>query len=222
MSFHAAAHQARLTTTSFRFRMKHRLLLIAIGGSLILGGLYKFTHGDIFGLNYLRGVAIVFCWLALLARQSGEGRAIGWDEIVTGYDFGLLGPGEIQGWLEGRGPEGPLGRELASLGPARAPVFEETLWAACEEATGKVPRPGGRRWAAAQDRWRVALLLDALASPLTAQALAVAVESIYERVGCPEDMLGLWRRYSPCERRPGVADRDAIAHFLQQREGVVV
>ena len=159
-------------------------------------------------------------WLALLARQGAK--VIGWDEIVTGYDFGLLSPGEIQGWLEEKGTEGPMGRELATLGPDRAPVFEETLWAACEEATGKVPRPGGRRWAAAQDRWRVALLKDAMLAPLTAEALAVTVEFIYENVGCPEDMLGLWRRFSPCERRPGVADREAIARFLKQREGVMV
>jgi hypothetical protein len=33
--------------------MKHRLLVAAIGASFILVGLYKFAHGDFFGVNRL-------------------------------------------------------------------------------------------------------------------------------------------------------------------------
>jgi hypothetical protein len=155
-------------------------------------------------------------WLALLERQGG----FGWDEIVAGFDFGLLGRDEIQDWLRDTGPGGAFGQDLAGLGADRADRFETALWDACAEATGKVPRPGGRRWAQAQDRWRVALLRDAMEAPLTAQALAVAVETIYDAVGCPEDMLGLWRRGCPWEKRPSVADRNAIERFLQDRSGI--
>jgi len=40
--------------------------------------------------------------------------------------------------------------------------FEQHLWEACTEAMGRVPRPGERCWAEAQDRWRRALLDEAL------------------------------------------------------------
>jgi len=161
-------------------------------------------------------------WISLLERQSRTHSPIGWDEIVVGHDFGLLGPLEIQAWARAQGLQGPCCRRLAELeGPGLA-QFEEALWAACSECTGKVPRPGGNRWARAQDRWRVALLKDALASPLGPEALAVAVESIYERVGCPEDMLELWQRHSPWQQRQGSADRSAIARFLGRCEDAFV
>jgi hypothetical protein len=155
-------------------------------------------------------------WISLLARQSAT--AIGWDEVVVGHDFGLLLPDEIQRWALEQGFQGPGCLELAALDGERLSRFEESLWAACAECTGKVPRPGGRRWARAQDRWRVALLRDALEAPLSPEALAIVVESIYERVGCPEDMLGLWQRHSPWQRRQGSADRTAIARFLRRCE----
>ena len=152
-------------------------------------------------------------WLTLLERQ---GTPVGWDELVTGYDFGLLGQVEIQDWILAHGPLGPMA--LAALEAQE--LFEGALWKASLEATGKVPRPGGHRWAQAQDRWRLALLRDAMEAPLSAEALAVAVETIYEKVGCPEDMLGLWHRPSPWEKRLGAADRKAIEAFLQERSGV--
>jgi len=155
-------------------------------------------------------------WISLLARQSTT--PIGWDEVVVGHDFGLLLPDEIQRWILEQGFQGPCCQELAALEGERLSRFEENLWAACAECTGKVPRPGGNRWARAQDRWRVALLKDALEAPLSAEALAVAVESIYERVGCPEDMLELWQRHSPWQQRQGSADRAAITRFLHRCE----
>lgn len=156
-------------------------------------------------------------WLSLLDRQVGAMAAIGWDDLVVGHDFGILGTEEIQEWVRDQHPQGPLCRALSELDEAGALRFEETLWAACLEATGKVPRPGGRRWAMAQDRWRVALLNDLMQAPLSAEALAVAVESIYERVGCPEDMLSLWTRGNPWEKKRGVADRLAILEFVRRR-----
>ncbi|BDU72993.1 hypothetical protein [Mesoterricola silvestris] len=152
-------------------------------------------------------------WLSLLERQ---GTRVGWDELVTGHDFGLLTREEIQDWLLAHGPLGPLGLAALEAGDR----FEAALWEASREATGKVPRPGGRRWAAAQDRWRLALLKDAMDAPLGAEALALAVEAIYEKVGCPEDMLGLWKRGCPWERKVPVADRSAIERFMQDRNGV--
>ena len=155
-------------------------------------------------------------WISLLARQSTT--PIGWDEVVVGHDFGLLLPDEIQRWALEQGFQGPGCRELAALDGEGLSRFEESLWAACAECTGKVPRPGGNRWAKAQDRWRLALLRDALEAPLSPEALAIVVESIYERVGCPEDMLGLWQRHSPWQQRQGSADRGAIARFLRRCE----
>jgi hypothetical protein len=157
-------------------------------------------------------------WLSLLARQSPAGVTIGWDEIVVGHDFGLLDAAEIQGWARSQADPGPCCLDLAALEGERLARFEEALWAACAEGAGKVPRPGGKRWARAQDRWRMALLRDALESGLSAEALAVAVEAIYDRVGCPEDMLGLWQRHSPWQGRQGGADRDAVVRFIRRCE----
>lgn len=155
--------------------------------------------------------------LALLERQSKPGQSIGWDELVVGHDFALVGPSEIQAWARPRAWEGPACRRLAALEGPDLERFEAALWAAATEATGKAPRPGGHRWARAQDRWRVALLMDALAAPLTPEALAVAVEQIYDQVGCPEDMLDLWQRTSPWENRPGRADQRKVEAFVRER-----
>jgi hypothetical protein len=160
---------------------------------------------------------IISHWLELLKRQTPK--PITWDEIVVGYDFGILGPTEIQAWAAYQG-EGPLCRQLADLQGERMTYFEEALWAAAAEATGKPPRPGGQRWAAAQDRWRVALLSDALEATLSPEALAVVVENIYETVGCPEDMLHLWKRTSPWQKLAPVADRRAIEAFLAEKGGL--
>ena len=157
-------------------------------------------------------------WLALLARQSPKDAAIGWDEVVVGYDFGFLKPEEIQSWVRDQGFGGSQCAHLAALDDPTLQCFEPALWEAAVEVTGKVPRPGGRRWAKAQDRWRVALLRDVMEAPLGPEALAVAVESIYECVGCPEDMLGLW---SPANRWAGTAaaaHRPSIEAFLQRQE----
>jgi len=158
---------------------------------------------------------IVSNWLELMKRQTAG--PITWDEIVVGHDFGILGYSEIQAWATAQG-EGPLCRQLVDLRGERLDYFEEALWAAASEATGKAPRPGGQRWAKAQDRWRVSLLRDAMEARLSPEALAVVVESIYDRVGCPEDMLHLWKRSSPWEKITPVANREAIAAFLERLE----
>ena len=44
------------------------------------------------------------------------------------------------------------------------------------------------------------------------------MESIYELVGCPEDMLELWQRHSPWQQRQGSADHAAVARFLRRCE----
>jgi len=150
--------------------------------------------------------------IALLERQ---GITPGWDDLVSGYDFGLLGPAEIQAWVRPRW-DGPAARRLADLEGPGLERFEAALWEAATEAAGKAPRPGGTRWAAAQDRWRLALLRDALAAPLSPEALAVAVERIYEQVGCPEDMLSLWQRPSPWEKKPGHSDQHVVENFIQR------
>lgn len=157
-------------------------------------------------------------WLSLLERQSPHGAPIGWDEVVVGHDFGILKPEEIQGWVRDRAFPGEACERLVALRGTALENFEAALWQASSEITGKAPRPGGRRWAQAQDRWRLALLKDALEAPLGAEALGVAVESIYECVGCPEDMLGLWRRADRWAKTPAAADRSAIQVFIERHD----
>jgi hypothetical protein len=148
-------------------------------------------------------------WLPLLVRQiPSEAEPPSWDEMLVGYDFGLLGPAEIQAWVRSQAFPHEACRILVDLEGEALEGFEKALWVAITEATGKAPRPGGMRWAKAQDRWRVALLKDALDSPLTPEALAVAV-------GCPEDMLDLWRRTT---HPKATADREKVEAFIRRWE----
>lgn len=151
---------------------------------------------------------------ALLAARFQPG----WDDVIVGYDFGLLRPAEIQAWILARGEAGPACAALTALTGEMPAEFEALLWKAGAEATGKAPRPGATRWSLAQDRWRVALLQDALALAEGEAALASRVEDIYETVGCPEDMLGLWRRNPGLRGGPAHADRDAVQTFIRRRE----
>ena len=141
---------------------------------------------------------------------------LGWEEIIAGYDFGLLTPEVILAWVRDLSLEGPAGQQLAGLRADDLLHFEEYLWAACLEATGSLPRPGTQKWAVAQDRWRKALLREAVTPDHTPESLALAVEDIYERVGCPEDMLGLWHHGSPWEHAPAVAYREEVEAFLRE------
>lgn len=138
-----------------------------------------------------------------------------WDDIVVGHDFGFLEPTQIQAWSASQG-EGP---DLAALRALEGPSlmdFEAHLWAACREATGNTPRPGSARWAHAQDRWRLAILRDALATEATLPQLARRVERLYEQVGCPEDMLGMLRPSQPWSGLPATVDTGAILRFLDR------
>lgn len=157
-------------------------------------------------------------WLSLLARHTpGE---IGWDEVVVGQDFGFLRPEEILAWAKEQPGDGEArGALLALEGDALETRLEATLWKAAAEATGRVPRPGLLRWSRAQDRWRSALLKDALEAPLSPEALGVAIERIYEALGCPEDMLGLWARPAAPAVGPAVGRREAVVAFLSRPEG---
>jgi hypothetical protein len=158
-------------------------------------------------------------WLPLLLRQTAPGAPPpSWDEMLVGHDFGLLGPKEIQDWVRAQAFPFASCQILAELEGPALDGFEKALWTAITEATGKAPRPGGNRWAHAQDRWRVALLKDAVESPVSPAALAVLVEAIYEAVGCPEDMLELWHRPY---RAQGTADRAKVEAFLRRREAAV-
>ena len=136
-----------------------------------------------------------------------------WDDMVTGYDFGFLGSAEIQAWAQG---EGPAALRLRALEGEALRTFEAHLWAACVEGVGKTPRPGSSRWSLAQDRWREALLCEALATESTAAHLARRVEQVYEQVGCPEDMLLMLRPSQPWSGTPATVDPAAVQRFLNQ------
>ncbi len=155
-------------------------------------------------------------WLEILHRQTPG--PLGWDDILVGHDFGFLSPEEIQSWARSRPIQGEAASRLAALRGEELEAFEPALWAACLEATGKVPRPGDRRWLAAQDRWRLALLKDLLATDLTPKALAIAIEALYERVGCPEDMLALLSPSVAWAGKAAVVDPLAVAAFLDRHD----
>lgn len=158
-------------------------------------------------------------WLALLQRQSAAWEPVTWNEVVVGYDFGLVDFAGIRRWIRSHGFRGEACRRLAGHdGEAPMEDFEAILWEACREATGRLPRPGGERWARAQDRWRLALVREALDADLRPEALAVALEGIWERVGCPEDMLGLWSRPLPWAAGPATVDYPALRRFLRRRQ----
>ncbi len=157
-------------------------------------------------------------WMALLQRQSRANEPITWNEMVVGYDFGLLSPVDIQAWAVSHGFHGEASERFTRLEGEALDRFEECLWEACRECTGKLPRPGGTRWSAAQDRWRLALIQDALQAELSSEALAIILESIWERVGCPEDMVGLWRSSAPWEKRRATVDYGALHDFLRKRQ----
>ncbi len=157
-------------------------------------------------------------WMALLQRQSAANEPITWNEMIVGYDFGLLKQADIQAWVRCHGFHGEACERLVGLQGANLESFEATFWEACRECTGKLPRPGGTSWSAAQDRWRLALIRDALQADLTSEALAVILESIWERVGCPEDMIGLWHSGAPWEKRKATVDYEALHDFLRKRQ----
>ncbi len=136
-----------------------------------------------------------------------------WDDLVTGYDFGFLTSLEIQMAAPG---EGPAVQRLRALEGSALKHFEAHLWAACTEAVGKTPRPGSSRWSQAQDRWREALLREALATETTAAQLAARVERLYEQVGCPEDMLGMLKPSRAWSGTPATVDPTAVQHFLDR------
>ena len=53
--------------------------------------------------------------IALLERQSEPGQAVGWDELIVGHDFALVGPSDIQAWVRAGAFAGPACRRLADL-----------------------------------------------------------------------------------------------------------
>lgn len=140
------------------------------------------------------------------------GSGPGWEDLVVAQDYGLLQPGEILAWLGSGSQDRPLTREMVECAES-SPMFELALWSACRQVLGFVPRPGTSLWEAAQDRWRVVLLKHALAKAETPEGLGMAVRDIFEMLGMPEDMWGLWMG----EAAP-VANRARVAMFLKRLE----
>jgi hypothetical protein len=141
-----------------------------------------------------------------------------WDDLVVGYDFSFLEPLEIQTWAKEQGCRGEAVEAMMSLSGLALLDFEIHLWRAVAEQTGKTPRPGNLRWIRAQDRWRLALLKDALAMELTPAALAKSIEVIYDRVGSPEDMLALFTPAAPWTGKSATVDVQAVVAFLMKME----
>ncbi len=155
--------------------------------------------------------------LEILRRRAAL--PFGWTEVVVGHDFGLLSIRDIQDWACTQPCSGPAFERLVSLAGQDLLRFEETLWAACAEATGrKVARPGHERWFLAQDLWRTSLLKEALAVYPDASDFAEAVDGIIDHVGCPEDMLGLLSRSYAWARQVISANREEVVAFVGRLE----
>nr|WP_320131797.1 hypothetical protein [uncultured Holophaga sp.] len=147
------------------------------------------------------------CWIRIFTRHLEPGAELSWEDLLVGYDFSLVSPLTLLAWAAEQAGKGPALQTFQAMRPDD-PGFEAALWEACMETSGTLPRPGHLRWERAQDRWRLALLREVLDAPLEPRALGAAVEAIYERVGCPEDMLGLWNA------REGEAERPGILRFV--------
>lgn len=161
----------------------------------------------------------MICLNALELMRRHTSPPFGWCEVVVGYDFGILSIREIQDWIRSMTPVKPDAERAASLEGPGLLHFEASLWAACAEATGaRVPRPGHERWALAQDLWRLALLKETLSRPLDDLAFGEAIETIIERVGCPEDMIGLLNAGYTWTRKAAIADRSAVEAFVRNLE----
>ena len=158
-------------------------------------------------------------WTSSLQRLSCTMEPITWTEVVAGYDFGLLRAEEVRDWAMAQDFAGEACLRMQALQEEEWAGFEARMWEACAECLGRVPRPGDRLWGSAQDRWRKALLREALEADLTEAALAQAIESIYECGGCPEDMLGLWSRRSPWQGGPEQVNFEALVSFLGRGQG---
>ena len=155
--------------------------------------------------------------LELLRRHTSL--PFGWAEVVVGYDFGILSIREIQDWIRTTAPLGPEAERVIDLEGPELLRFEETLWAACAEATGlRVPRPGHQRWAIAQDLWRTALLRETLRWPLDDFEFGEAIETIIERVGCPDDMSDLLKTGYAWASKTVTAERSAVEAFVNNLE----
>ena len=141
--------------------------------------------------------------------------SLSWDDLVAGYDFGLLSSLEIQSQAAGAGL---AVQRLRALEGSALLTFEAHLWAACAEAQGKTPRPGSTAWSRAQDRWREALLREALLTDSTAAQLARTVERLYEQIGCPEDMLVMLRPSQVWSNTPATVDPAAVQRFLDRSQ----
>ena len=150
--------------------------------------------------------------LAAFRRTHGEPT---WDDIIAAQDFSLLTLAEIQAWAPG---EGTAAQRLRALSGEALRTFEAHLWAACAEAQGKTPRPGSTAWSRAQDRWREALLREALLTDSTAAQLARTVERLYEQIGCPEDMLVMLRPSQVWSNTPATVDPAAVQRFLDRSQ----
>lgn len=144
------------------------------------------------------------------------GHAPSWMDIVTGYDYAFLSREEVQAWAKAHAPDPavhPAVYHLATMDPDTE-AFQKALWAACAEVEGSVSRVGHARWLQSADRWRLALIRETLAGDLTLHTLAGALERIYDAFGCPDDMVALWDRKAPWEKRLGQADLVALQRFL--------
>jgi hypothetical protein len=153
----------------------------------------------------------------LLRRTPGP---IQWEDVIVGHDFTLLNDEDVLAWVDAHGVEGENTQRLKDLCEEDKPYFLKLLRGACQEATGRIPRPGSHAWTQGQDRWRIALLRDVLEAASSPEALATLVESVYDMVGGPEDMLSLWHAPTRWDTRPHFADPNRVEAFVQRLEGL--
>jgi hypothetical protein len=154
--------------------------------------------------------------LTRLLQQTHD--PIQWEDVIVGFDFGLLEKEDVLDWIHRQRQSGYAIQRMDPISGNDLLHFEVFLRVACEKDIGRVPRIGNQAWMRGQDRWRIALLRDALEASPSEEALSKRVESVYASVGCPEDMLGLWSAPHYGDQRPHHAERKAVERFVQSLE----
>lgn len=135
-----------------------------------------------------------------------------WEDMIVAQDFELLQPREVMAWFNDCGLNHLNTRQLEECSVDFL-LIEKTLWTACKEMMGSVPRPGSNLWEIAHDRWRIVFLKDSLNRYDTAESLGNAVKETFEKLGYPEDMFGLWT-----ENPTPVSLRNVVEKFVNRIE----
>ncbi len=157
--------------------------------------------------------------LPVFLSTWGHLGGLSWEDRILAYDFGLLAPGELLAWLDPCDLAHAEVQDLVQRGTRGEPDFEAALWRTCKDLSGRLPRPGSQGWDRAQDRWRAAFLKEVLRMTPDPVLRGTMVQAVYERLGFPEDMRGLWTLRDGQPVANEAAIERALARWLEVPSG---